>query len=303
MHIRPRRAYAALLRERLRRSPAVVVLGARQCGKSTLIASEATALAGGRALVQFDLERPSDLARLSAAPEEDLAGLQQQAGLIVIDEAQRAPFLFPLLRVLLDDPKRRARYLLLGSASPSLLRGTSESLAGRVAFLDLTPFLSPETARGPRAVSRQRLWTRGGFPRSLLAASEARSVAWREDYIRTLLEQDLPALGLRLPAATLRRFWTMLAHLHGGLLNASELAAGLGVSAPTTLRYLDALEGTFMVRRLPPYWANVGKRLTKAPKVYLRDCGLMHALLGIADTNALRSHPKLGASFEGWVTS
>jgi predicted AAA+ superfamily ATPase len=294
----PRSGYAGLLRARLRASPAVVILGARQCGKSTL-AQEFVAAAGSRGRgKRFDLEKPSDLARLQAAPEQDLGSLQRTPGLVCIDEVQRAPFLFPLLRVLLDDPRRRARYLLLGSASPSLVAGVSESLAGRVSFLDLTPFLEAEVQEAAPHLG-PHLWVRGGFPRSFLARSGRMSFEWRESYIRTFLEQDVPALGLRLPAPTLRRLWTMLAHLHGGLLNASELAAGLGVSVPTVGRYLDVLEGTFMVRRLPPYWANIGKRLTKAPKVYLRDTGLLHALLGIEDLDTLRGHPKVGASWEG----
>lgn len=294
----PRSDYAALLRDRLRASPAVVILGPRQCGKSTLAQRFVQGRGSRSRGKRFDLERPSDLARLEAAPEQDLGVLQRAPGLIGIDEIQRAPFLFPLLRVLLDDPRRRARYLLLGSASPSLVAGISETLAGRVSFLDLTPFLAAEVQEAaPRLAPRA--WVRGGFPRSLLARTEKASFEWRESYIRTFLEQDVPALGVRLPAATLRRLWTMLAHLHGGLLNASELAAGLGVSVPTVGRYLDVLEGTFMVRRLPPYWANVGKRLTKAPKVYLRDSGLLHALLGIEDLDALRGHPKVGASWEG----
>jgi hypothetical protein len=298
MHLVPRQGYRALLESRLRVFPAVAVLGPRQCGKSTLALELLGSLGKRSQGRRFDLERPSDLARLSAAPEEDLGLLQRQPGLIVIDEVQRAPFLFPLLRVLLDEPRRRARYLLLGSASPSLVRGVSETLAGRLGFLDLTPLLAAETRGRFPAL---RLWTRGGFPRSLLARSEAASIDWRESYVRTFLEQDVPALGVRLPSATLRLFLTMLAHLHGGLLNASELGAGLSVSAPTVARYLEALEGAFMVRRLPPYWANVGKRLTKAPRVYLRDTGLLHALLGIADLDALRGHPKVGSSWEGWA--
>lgn len=286
--------------ELLRSFPAVAILGPRQCGKSTLAREFVREKRPSARLTLFDLERPSDLSRLRAAPEEDLGLLQRQPGIICLDEVQRAPELFPLLRVLLDDRRRKARYLLLGSASPFLLERTSESLAGRVGFLDLTPLLAVETeAQG--GSRRQRHWTRGGFPRSLLARSEAASLDWRESYIRTFLERDIPLLGMRLPSETLRRLWTMLAHIHGGLLNASELAAGLGVSVPTVGRYIDVLEGTYMVRRLAPYWANVGKRLTKAPKIYLRDSGLLHALLGIESHHALRSHPKVGASWEGWV--
>lgn len=293
----PRRDYAKALAECLRRSPAVAILGPRQCGKSTL-ARRFLDTQRGRSTV-LDLERPADLARLSAAPEEDLGRLQHTHRFICIDEVQRLPSLFALLRPLLDDRERRARYLLLGSAAPHIVRGVSESLAGRVAFLDLTPLLSCEI--DATEGMRQRLWVRGGLPPSFLSRSAEASWRWREDYVRTFLERDIPTLGFRVPAPTLRRFWTMLAHLHGGLFNASEIAAGLGVSPPAVGRYLDLLEGTFMIRRLPPYWANIGKRLVKAPKVYVRDAGVVHSLLGIRDWNSLRSHPKLGASWEGWV--
>ena len=292
----PRPGYRRLLEEKLRRFPAVALLGPRQCGKSTL--ARALGRRPGRRIA-FDLERPSDLLRLQGAPEEDLGALQQRPGLIVIDEIQREPSLFPLLRVLLDEPKRRARYLLLGSASPSLVKEASESLAGRTSFLDLTPFLAAEVAITPARL--RRLWLRGGFPRSFLARSEAGSLEWREAYLRALLERDVPALRPGLEVATLRHLVSMLAHLHGGLVNESELAGGLGVTAPTVGRYIDVLEGLFLVRRLPPYFANVGKRLTKAPRVYLRDPGLLHAILGISDSDTLRGHPKVGASWEGFV--
>jgi len=292
-----RRDYANALAKRLRHAPAVAILGPRQCGKSTLARAFLDAQ-GGRSTV-FDLERPADLTRLSAAPEEDLGRLQRTQRYICLDEIQRMPSIFALLRPLLDDRQRRARYLLLGSASPHIVRSVSEGLAGRVSFLDLTPLLAAEIEATERM--RQRLWVRGGLPPSFLARTGEVSWQWREDYVRTLLERDIPNLGVRVPAPTLRRFWTMLAHLHGGLFNASELAAGLGVSPPAVGRYLDLLEGTFMIRRLPPYWANIGKRLIKAPKVYVRDAGVLHSLLGIRDWNGLRSHPKLGASWEGWV--
>jgi predicted AAA+ superfamily ATPase len=292
-----RRGYRRLLQTKLRRFPAVVLLGPRQCGKSTLARARGATGRGEHRL--FDLERPSHQARLQRAPEEDLGELQRKPALIVIDEIQREPSLFPLLRALLDEPKRRARYLLLGSASPALVRGASESLAGRAGFLDLTPFLAAEVATS--AARFTRLWVRGGFPRSFLARSEGASVEWREAYLRALLERDLPALRPGLPVATLTRLLTMIAHHHGGVVNESELAAGLGVTAPTVGRYLDVLEGLFALRRLPPYFANVGKRLVKAPRIYLRDSGLLHALLAIGDLDELRGHPKVGASFEGFV--
>jgi predicted AAA+ superfamily ATPase len=293
----PRRGYQSLLEAKLRSFPAVVLLGPRQCGKSTL--SRALSLPGRAKRTSFDLEKPSHLARLRLAPEEDLGSLQRAPGLILIDEVQREPALFPLLRALLDAPDRRSRYLLLGSASPAVVRGVSESLAGRAGFLDLTPFLAAEVAT--KRGRFDRLWLRGGFPRSFLARSEAASLEWREAYLRALVERDIPALRPGLEVATLTRLLTMLAHLHGGIANESELAAGLGVTAPTVGRYLDVLEGLFTLRRLRPYHASVGKRLVKAPRIYLRDPGLLHSLLSIADPNGLRGHPKVGASFEGFV--
>lgn len=295
-----RSSYAMKLTGQLRSFPCVTVLGPRQCGKSSLVRDVLGRAAREGKFHMFDLERPRDFARLSADPEEYLEMLQRRPGLICIDEVQTAPKLFPLLRALIDDRRRKARYVLLGSASFDLVKGVSESLAGRTGFLDLTPFLAAEVGADVTE-RRETLWSRGGFPPSFLARSESDSFAWRESYIRTFLERDIPALGLKLPAMTLHRFWTMLAHLHGGLLNAHELAAGLSVSAPTVGRYLDLLEGTFMVRRLPPRWENIGKRLTKAPKIYLRDSGVLHTLLGIGPGTDLRSHPKVGASFEGWV--
>lgn len=257
-------------------------------------------LPAARRLAAFDLERPGHHDRLSLAPEEDLGGLQTRPGIIVIDEVQRLPGLFTVLRPLLDASARKARYILLGSASPSVVRGVSESLAGRISFLDLSPFSLFEVAKAD-AMGWRRLWMRGGLPRSFLARSDRDSFAWREEYMRAFVERDLPALGVGSAAVLVRRLLTMLAHWHGCVLNVAELAASLSVSHPTASHYLDLLEGAFMIRRVPPYWANVGKRLVKAPKVYLRDTGVLHQLLSLPSNEAVRSHPKVGASFEGWV--
>lgn len=210
---------------------------------------------------------------------------------------QRAPEIFPLLRVLADRRPLPARFLLLGSASPELVRGASETLAGRAAFIDMSGFTLDETA----AAFADRLWLRGGFPRAFLARSDAESLRWREDFIRTFLERDLRGLGIELPAPALRRFWTMLANAHGGIWNASEIGASLGLAHTTVRRWLDLLAGAFMVRVLQPWFENLGKRQVKSPKVYLRDSGLLHALLGIPNAHALGGHPKLGASWEGFV--
>jgi predicted AAA+ superfamily ATPase len=288
----PRRL-AGLLRDSLRTFPAVALVGSRQTGKTTL----AKALAQEhRGSVYLDLERPSDIAKL-AEPELYLPSLQGR--LVILDEVQRAPGLFPVLRGLLDDAPRPGRFLLLGSASPDLLRQTAESLAGRVIHHELGGFLLDELPAS--APSREALWLRGGYPPSLLAQDEAASVVWREAFVSTYLERDLPQLGIRVPAPTLRRFWQMLAHVHGQLWNASRLAASLAISAPSVARYLDILEETYLIRRLPPYHANLHKRLVRSPKIYFRDSGLLHTLLGIPDREALSVHPCLGASWEGWV--
>jgi hypothetical protein len=297
MRTHPRPAFQALLQASLKRSPAVVVLGPRQCGKSTLVRDLAKP---NRADVEFfDLERGADRQRFEGAAESDLEELQRRRSLICLDEVQRVPALFELLRPLLDSSARRAKYVLLGSASPTIVRGVSESLAGRAAFVDLTPFLASEVASSPAAL--RKLWLRGGFPRSYLARSDAQSASWRQDYLRTIIESDVPTLGYSMPAAQLMRLVQMLAHLHGGLFNASELAGSLSVSAPTIVRWLDVIEGVYLVRRLAPWARNIGKRVTKAPKLYLRDSGLLHALLGLPTLDAVRSHPKAGASWEGFV--
>jgi hypothetical protein len=270
--------------------PAVAIEGPRQCGKTTLariLAAEA------QAVTFFDLESPADLQRL-ASPEQALRHLR---GLVVIDEAQRLPALFPVLRVLLDRPEVPTRFLLTGSASPELVRGLSESLAGRIGIVDLAGFDLAEA--GSDAL--HALWSRGGFPRSFLAANDRASWAWRLDFVRTFLERDLPQLGLTVPAATLRRFWTMIAHYHGQTWNAAELSRSLGADEKTARRYLDILAGAFMVRVLPPWFENLGKRQVKAPKIYVRDTGLLHALLGLGTFEELQGHPKLGASWEGFV--
>ena len=219
------------------------------------------------------------------------------SGLVIIDEVQRRPDLFELVRVLVDRRENRARFLLLGSASPDLVRGASESLAGRIGFVDLSGFDFEEVG----ADRASQLWLRGGLPRSFLAPDDAASIAWRQDFVRTFLERDIPQLGITVPAETLRRFWTMIAHYHGQVWNAAELARSLGTSENTARRYLDILAGAFMVRVLPPWFENIGKRQVKAAKLYLRDSGILHALLGIADMDQVRGHPKLGASWEGFA--
>jgi len=273
--------------------PAVALLGARQVGKTTLARSIAADYPDA---IYLDLERPSDLAKLTE-PELFLGSVAQR--LVIIDEVQRRPDLFPLLRALIDTNRRNGRFLLLGSASPDLITHGSETLAGRIAFLELSPLTLDEV--NATFNSLPQLWLRGGFPSSLLASSDSDSFEWREQFIRSHLERDIPTLGIRIPAANLRRFWQMVAHSHGQLWNASQLASGFGVSPPTIQRYLDVLEDTFMVRQLRPYHVNLGKRLVKSPKIYLLDSGLLHCLLGIDSEIALQGHPVVGASWEGWV--
>jgi predicted AAA+ superfamily ATPase len=284
----PRPGLERDVRAALRRSPIVSILGPRQCGKSTL----ARQIAGGRAHV-FDLENPADAARL-AQPQTALAPLR---GLVVIDEVQLQPDLFPVLRVLADRRPVRARFLLLGSASPDLVRRSAETLAGRVAFVPMGGFGIPEVG----AAALRRLWLRGGFPRSFLAATDEGSRRWREDFVQTFLERDIRRFGVEVPAQVLRRLWTMLAHYHGQTWNASELARSLGEAHTTVKRHLDILTGALMVRQLPPWFENLGKRQVKAPKVYLRDSGVLHALLGLSAFADLEGHPKIGASWEGFV--
>lgn len=286
------------LTQLLDRFPAVVLIGPRQVGKTTL----AQVLAGrldDRA-IYLDLERPSDLARL-ADPERYFAAHADQ--LVVLDEIHRTPNLFGVLRGVIDDRRRAGRrtcqFLLLGSASIELLRQSSESLAGRMVTLELTPLLAEEIDGPPGALDR--LWIRGGFPDSFLAGDDLASHEWRLAFIQIYLERDVPALGPRIPAETLRRFWTMLAHEQGSQLNAARLAAGLGVSGQTVARYLDLLVDLLLVRRLPPWSANVGKRLVRSPKVYIRDSGIVHTLLRLPTFDAVLGHPVAGASWEGFV--
>ena len=273
----------------LRVNPVVALLGPRQCGKTTL----ARSLAAGRRVEYFDLEDPVGFARL-AEPATTLAPLR---GLIIIDEVQRRPELFPPLRVLADRQGTPARFLLLGSAAPELVRASSESLAGRVGFVDMAGLDLREVG----TEMQRRLWLRGGFPRALLACGDAASYKWREDFIRTFLERDIAQFGFRVPAAALRRLWMMLAHYHGQIWNASEFGRSLGEAHTTIKRHLDLLSGAYVVRQLQPWFENLGKRQVRAPKVYIRDTGILHALLGLRTFADLESHPKLGASWEGFV--
>ncbi len=277
--------------ECLAQFPCTAILGPRQCGKTTL----AEAMSRTRDSIRLDLERPADRRRLE---EPELFFEEHRRRLVCLDEIQRVPELFSVLRSWVDRHPE-ARFLILGSASQDLIRQSSESLAGRIAYLELTPFLGREIfARG---LPVRRLWLRGGFPDSLLADSDAQSVRWRAHFVQTFLQRDIPALGFNLPAPTLERVWTMCAHSHGQPLNASALGSSLGLSHTTIRRYLELLSQTFMVRLLPPFEVNVKKRLVKSPKVYLRDSGILHALLGLDDFSDLLGHPVYGASWEGVV--
>ena len=281
------------LLERIERAfqvtPIVTLLGPRQCGKTTI----ARMIAQKNGAAMFDLEDQADNTAL-ANPKLALSG---KRGLIIIDEIQHRPELFPALRVLVDRPDNSARFLLLGSASPMLVRGVSETLAGRTSFVDMAGFTLEEVGSS----QWRQLWLRGGFPRSWLADSDALSFEWKKAFIRTFLERDIPQLGISIPAAALSRFWTMIAHYHGQIWNGSALSRSFGVSEKTVKRYLEILEGTFLLRTLPPWHDNLGKRLVKSPKVYIRDSGILHALLGIDTMDALLSHPIAGASWEGFA--
>lgn len=281
------RGFGPRLKQLLRQFPIVCILGPRQCGKTTFAKS---VLPLWRYL---DFEKPSDLVQVLEDPE---AALHRWQNYVIFDEAQRLPSLFPVLRSFVDEDRRKkGRILLLGSASPHLIKNTSESLAGRVSFLDMTPFLAKEVPDG------NKLWFRGGFPEAYLQNNNSRRTDWFEAYTRTFIERDLNQLGIEVSPVQMRKLWSMLAHVHGGLWDASELAGSLGVSYHTVNRYVEILEQTFLVRKLRPYFVNLGKRLVKSPKVYFRDSGLLHYFLGIETREDLDLHPKKGASWEGFV--
>ncbi len=291
------RRLTRILLKRLQEVPAVVLLGPRQVGKTTLALKVQEEVGG----IYLDLESEEDRAKLT---EPELYLSEKLDRLVILDEIHRIPKLFLSLRGLIDRARRSGRgaglYLLLGSASMEMLKQSGETLAGRVSYLELPPFDISEVSGNSEKVEN-RLWLRGGFPDSFLAESEARSLRWRRDFIRTYLERDIPQFGRRIPAETLRRFWIMLAHHQGGLLNVAELARNLGIDAKTAASYIDLLADLLLVRRLPAWVANVGKRLVKSPKIFVRDSGIVHALFGIGDQDALLSHPVIGASWEGFV--
>ncbi len=278
-----------LIRTALKRNRVVALLGPRQCGKTTL----ARQFVSSQSLNYFDLEDPQALARL----DEPATALRPLRGLVVIDEIQRRPDLFPILRVLADRKPLPARFLILGSASPDLLRQSSESLAGRMETVALEGFRLADIGAG----AQPRHWLRGGFPLSYRARSEADSLVWRQQFTRSFLERDLPQLGVTIPSVALRRFWSMIAHYHAQTWNAAELARALAIDESTVRRYLDLLTGVFMVRQLQPWFENLSKRQVKSPKVYIRDSGILHALLGIGSRRELEHHPKVGASWEGYA--
>jgi uncharacterized protein len=283
--------FLELIKRYLKTHPIVAILGPRQCGKTTLARQFCEENKEFSKQNYFDLESPVDMERL----KNPMLALENLTGLIVIDEIQRYPNLFPLLRVLADKPNSNQKYLILGSASKALLNQSSESLAGRIAFLELTPFNLSEVK------DIKNLWVRGGYPKSYLSQEDEESFDWRTFYIRTLLEQDIPNLGIQIPPESLHRFWTMLAHYHGNIFNASEIGRSFGASDVTMRRYLDILTGTFMIRQLQPWHANLGKRQVKSPKIYFRDSGLLHTLIRCHSLQDLLSHPKIGASWEGFA--
>ena len=290
-----RRFITGGIKQKLQNIPAIVILGPRQCGKSTLAKAIISEIADA---VYLDLERPSDINKLRDA--EAFFDLNANK-LICLDEIQRVPELFPILRGVIDENKRNGQFIILGSASPNLIKQSSETLAGRISYFELTPFLFKEVSEDNHFSKLRKVWLRGGFPRSYLASDEKGSFEWRVDFIRTFLERDIPQIGFRIPAKTLERFWKMCAHLHGQILNSSKLGESLGLSHHTVRSYVDLFDQTFVLRVLRPYEPNLKKRLVKSPKIYVRDTGLLHALLGIEDHNDLLGHPVYGASWEGFV--
>jgi len=273
----------------LRNNPVTAIMGPRQCGKTTL----ARSIAQSTESSIFDLEDPTDFDLLSENPK---IVLQQQKGLVILDEIQRIPELFPLLRVLADETESPRKFLILGSASPELIQKSSESLAGRIGYIHLTGFKLNEVG----TENMEKLWYKGGFPRSYLTINDRQSFLWRENFIQTFLERDISNYGFNIPAVTLRRFWLMLAHYHGQVWNGAEFARSMGVSEPTAKRYLDILTGTFMIRQLHPWYENLKKRQVKSPKIYIRDSGILHALLSL-EGNKIFNHVKAGASWEGFI--
>lgn len=289
-HDRPR--HVRTVTRLLRASPVVALVGPRQSGKTTLAGR---VVSGRKHVTRFDLESPRDAERL----RDPLLALEKLRGVVVLDEIQHVPELFRVLRVLVDWPGTPARFLVLGSATGDLLRQSSETLAGRIAYHELGPLALDEVGAG--ADAETKLWRRGGFPRSFFARSESESQRWRDDFVRTFLERDLAPVGVRIPAHTLFRFWSMLAHYHAQTWNGAELARAFAMSESTVRSYLDVLTGTFMVRQLKPWHENLAKRQVKSPKIYLSDSGIVHTLLGIGSQDELERHPKVGASFEGFA--
>ena len=286
-----RKKELSFIKNRFESIPIIGILGPRQCGKTTL-AKQFCAKISEKEIHFFDLETPNDFSALS----NPMAALEDTSGYVIIDEIQRMPDLFPILRVLADQNKK-TRYLILGSASPDLLKNSSETLAGRISYLQISGF-DIEYAGSNQS---QKLWIRGGFPRSFLAKNELASFQWRQDFISTFLERDIPALGFNIPPQTLRRFWMMLAHYHGQTFNASELGKNLGISDHTARKYLDILTQTYVIRQLYPWINNTKKRTVKTPKIYFRDTGLLHAILQLRNKHDILRHPKLGASWEGFA--
>jgi len=278
-----------MITEALNRSPVTAILGPRQCGKTTI----SRVIAEQYPATIFDLEDPVSVQQLTAAPKLALENLKD---LIIIDEIQRMPELFPIIRVLVDRPENNSRFLILGSASPGIIKGTSETLSGRISFIDMSGFALDEIDEN----NISELWLKGGFPRSFLAANNSDSNIWRADFIRSFLERDIPQLGINIPATAMRRFWTMLAHFHGQVWSGSEFARSLGVTEPTSRKYLDILSGAYVVRQIQPWFENLKKRQVKSPKVYIRDSGILHTLLSL-ENDGIMFHPKLGASWEGFV--